>query len=57
MSIEEKLELQRIIISSNLSDEDVKRVDELINLAIDEAKQEERERVYAAMSAICDDGK
>lgn len=40
MSIEEKLEMQKIVITSGLSDEKINRLNELMNLALDELKMD-----------------
>lgn len=57
IDIENALELQRILITSNLSDEKLRRINELIDLIREDAKQEERDRIWAEMSALNDDGK
>lgn len=57
MSLEEMLELKNLIIMSNMSDEQIGRFNELFNKALDYAKMQERERIYAEMKAIYDDGK
>lgn len=57
IDIENALELQRILITSNLSDEKLRRINELIDLIREDARQEERDRIWAEMSALNDDGK
>lgn len=47
MSIQEVLEMRRIIITSNLPDEKIGRLNELINKALEDAKNEAINEVYA----------